>query len=228
MRSTSVVVSASALAFAFASAGSAHAALLGPTPYLSFADSPFSALALPTFHLENFEDGALNTPGVVASGGIVVAPGSFTDSVDADDGVIDGSGSAGSSFYSQNLLSSFRFTFDAGALGGLPTHAGLVWTDVGITTSTTGVGDVTFEAFDAGGISLGLVGPITLGDGTALSQTAEDRFFGATNPAGISAIEIRMGNSTDWEIDHLQYGLPTPGTAALLAAAGLAGLRRRR
>ena len=38
---------------------------LGPTPYLSQADSPFDLSELgTTFFLEDFEDGELNTPGI--------------------------------------------------------------------------------------------------------------------------------------------------------------------
>jgi len=49
--------------------------LLGPTPYLSFVDSPFNPLqtsgGFAYFHLETFEDGLLNTPGVSANTGSV-------------------------------------------------------------------------------------------------------------------------------------------------------------
>src|SRR5690242_6738717 len=47
----------------------ALATFLGPTPYLSRADSPFDLSGLgTTFFLEDFEDHALNTPGVSVSG----------------------------------------------------------------------------------------------------------------------------------------------------------------
>jgi hypothetical protein len=209
---------------------------LGPAPYLSFSSSPFNGISFSYFHLENFESGALSTPGVTVNPGtIVVAPGPQTDSVDSDDGVIDGSGAAGRSLYSGDSLALFRFTFSAAALGGLlPTHAGIVWTDIGTTTGTTGVGPVSFEAFDPLGVSLGLIGPFTLGDGTTFGGTAEDRFFGVIDSAGISAIEIRVSGSTDWEVDHLQYGaaseIPEPASW-ILAVTGLGTLpfiRRRR
>jgi hypothetical protein len=79
---------------------------------------------------------------------------------------------------------------------------------------------------------LGVLGPFQLGDGTDQGQTAEDRFFGAFNPEGISAIRIST-NSTDWEIDHLQYGaqsptpVPEPSTLTLLAL-GSVGMSRYR
>lgn len=159
-----------------------------------------------------------------------LAPGSFTDSVDSDDGVMDGSGLAGSSYFSNGATSTFEFVFDGASLGGLPTHAGLVWTDVGdVLAGSPGIGLVRFEAFDAVGVSLGDHGPFTLGDGSATGATAEDRFFGITHPAGISRITITMPDSVDWEVDHVQYGLiPAPGAAVLmLGTAGWCGRRRR-
>src|SRR4051812_2007450 len=165
-----------------AAVGNANAATyFGPTPYLSVADSPF--VVTPGFVLEDFEDGALNIPGVSASSGFVLPPGSITDSVDADDGVIDGSGTSGHS-YNQGTTAggslSLSFFFDAGVLGGLPRHVGLVWTD--------DLANVSFEAFDSGGSSLGSIGPFSLGDPFATGQTAEDRFFGVSNSTGISKV----------------------------------------
>lgn len=226
-----------AVALLAASASSpARADFLGPTPYLSFADSPFNGGAFGAFYLEDFEDGALNTPGATASAGwSVLGPGVFTDSVDADDGTIDGSGAAGHSFFSAGTQSSLTITFDAAALGGsLPTVAGIVWTDVGsVGSGTTGFGPVLFSATGPGGIPLGSIGPFTLGDGSAAGGTAEDRFFGVTSAAGISSITISMSNSVDWEVDHLQYGIrpvPEPGSLALVAIGGAAtlALARRR
>ena len=52
-----------------AAASTARSAFLGPSPYLSFADSPFNGGSFSYFHLEDFEDGSLNTPGVTASAG---------------------------------------------------------------------------------------------------------------------------------------------------------------
>jgi hypothetical protein len=235
--------------------------LLGPTPYLSFADSPFSgAASFSYFHLENFEDNAF-TPGWSANAGWVRAlPGPLTDSVDGDDGAIDGSGAGGSSFYSGNVASLLSITFDAGALGALPTHVGVVWTDVGLSSPNLGLADVSFEAFDGAGASLGVLGPFVLGDGSAVSATAEDRFFGVIFSGGISRIELVSAGtvpndivgfdgsgsllpalgSTDWEVDHLQYGraapvvaaVPEPSVTAIFAAGllgtlGLLRLRRR-
>src|SRR5262245_24436385 len=124
----------------------------GPTPYLSAANSPFAGGNFTYFYLENFEDGSLNTPGVTASGTwSVFGPGQVTDSVDADDGVIDGSGTGGHSYLSNFQNTSLTFTFNAGALGGhLPTDAGIVWTDVGQNNigDTIGSKPVNFSARD--------------------------------------------------------------------------------
>jgi WD40-like Beta Propeller Repeat len=181
----------------------------GPTPYLSFADSPFNAAGFKYFYLETFEDGAFNVPGATPSAGWVIGnPGAFTDSVDGDDGSINGSGAGGHSYYSGGTQTNLTIYFNAAALGGhLPTHAGIVWTDVGIVTSgTTGYGNVIFTARDANGVSLGTQVANNLGDGVGSAATAEDRFFGVVNAGGISSISISMANSKDWEVDHLQYG----------------------
>jgi hypothetical protein len=183
--------------------------MLGPSPYFSASDSPFAGLSFAYFHLENFEDGALNTPGVTANAGNVLSPGVQTDSVDADDGLINGSGSAGRSLFSGGQTQVFTFTFNAAVLGQLPTHVGVVWTDVGASTPVQGFGEVTFEAFNAADVSLGVVGPVSVGDGSPNGATAEDRFFGVVHAAGVRRINIRMAASTDWEIDHLQYGFAT-------------------
>jgi len=183
-------------------------AMLGPSPYLSFSNSPFNGTAFRYFHLETFEDGALNTPGVTASIGGLSGPGSSGDSVDADDGSVDGSGANGRSWYTQNASKYITFTFSAALLTNLPTHVGVVWTDVGAATPTLGYGDVIFEAYDAGGALIGTNGA-SVGDGTGYSATAEDRFFGARFTGGISRIRFGMPNSSDWEMDHLQYGVAT-------------------
>ena len=120
--------------------------------------------------------------------------------------------------------SVLRFDFDAAALGGLPTHAGLAWTDVGTLLvagpdSPPGVDAAVFEAFDANDQLVVTVGPTLLGDMSTFGGTAEDRFFGARHDPGIAWIRITMLNSEDFEIDHLQYGIrviPLPPAMVLL------------
>jgi hypothetical protein len=208
-----------------------EATVIGPSPYLSFADSPFSGADFQYFYLEDFEDGALNVPGVTASGGQIWDRGITNDSVDEDDGAIDGYGRA-LALWSGFGVAALTFSFDETTLGHLPTHVGIVWTDVGWTWPEfpLGYGNVQFEAYDAQGLSLGLSGPVLLGDGMFCGETAEDRFFGATHEGGISSFTISMPGqgspgSLNWEVDHLQYGyqsqsVPDPGsTFALLSLA---------
>lgn len=208
------------------------------SPYAQFSDSPFFGIGNgnPNFYLENFEDGLLNTPGVSPLGGFVAAgPSPSLDSVDGDDGVFDGNGNAGHSWYSGGVATSMSFSFDAGVLGQLPTHVGIVWTDVGLVPNAPeGFDSIVLRAFDTNGVSLGGILFDNLGDGNVGGGSAEDRFFGAIFAGGISKITITsLGGSGDWEVDHLQYGIqavPVPGAAWLLAPAllGLAGLRRKR
>ena len=189
----------------------------GPTPYLSFDDSPFESLAFDYFVLEDFEDGAFNVAGVTVNTGGISGPSNFTDSVDADDGVIDGVGRDGNSW--SVGIPVLTYTFDQNVLGAFPTHAGIVWTDAGFA----GVDEVTFEAFDGTGASLGTIGPSTVGVLPTSGQTAEDRFFGVFFAGGVSKIEIR-GSSTDWEVDHLQFGLVSavvPGPPTPIGGIGL-------
>lgn len=199
---------------------------LGPTPYLSRADSPFVAeINAGQVYLDDFECGFLNVPGVTPSDGTVIPPGfeGLIDSVDGDDGAIDGSGLGGHSLFTGSGATGITFTFNQTTLGAFPTQVGIVWTDGG--------GDATFEAFDALGMSLGTIGPVAIGDGSNSGTTAEDRFFGVTFAGGISAIKI-SNTGGGLEVDHLQYGLyqgavaqpcgvatptPTPTTVAATA-----------
>ena len=167
--------------------------LFGPSPYLQQSDSPFFAqIQLGTVLLETFEDGLFNIPGVIASAGAPFGPAGNTDSVDADDGSIDGSGNRGWSFFSGFGSAGINFTFT----GTLPTRAGIVWTDGG--------GAVTFQAFDQNGLSLGTFPNYTGGDSFG-GETAEDRFYGALNAGGLSRIFISNA-SGGIEVDHLQFG----------------------
>jgi Secretion system C-terminal sorting domain len=186
---------------------SAQAQLIGPTggsgangEYIQASDSPFFELDFSTgyFHLEDFED-EFDVPGVTAdNGGIVsvIFGSGFHDSVDADDGVVDGNGSAGDNWFYIGGATGVTWSFDETALNALPTHVGIVWTD--------GDGDITFEAFDAAGTSLGTVVGQHACCGNS-GATAEDRFYGMIEPGGISAIKL-SNSSGGLEMDHLQYG----------------------
>lgn len=193
------------LVFLCAATPASAQVLIGPTPYAQSSDSPFAVETFDYFHLEEFEDGQFNVPGVAASAGAVLAPAPLTDSVDADDGALDGTGQGGFSFHVTGS-SELVLTFDPNVLGALPTHAGVVWTDVGFSTPVDGVASVELEAFDAAGSSLGSTTPTLLGDGLVDGATAEDRFLGAKHAGGISRIALRTTGSQDWEVDHVQYG----------------------
>lgn len=222
---------AMAVALSLGATSVASADAFGPTAYLQASDSPFAGLSFSYFHLENFEDHVLNTPGATGvSGGVtslVFGPG-FHDSVDADDGAIDGSGLTGDSWF--NGGASTGFSFSAASLGGLlPTHVGLVWTDGPFGTA------VTFVAYGADDTTVVCSIP---GSGFAnnsfLGETAEDRFFGCSNAGGIARVTVTNALGGGIEVDHLQYGraaedrVPEPATLSLLALGGLGVLARRR
>lgn len=218
------------------------ATLYPPTQYKEFNDSPFSTLSFAQFYLETFEDGLLDTPGVNITNNLpggdpvgVVGPSPITDSVDGDDGSIDGFGINGHSFTSltNQAIGNYGLTisFLPQFLGGLPTYAGLVWTDGSQNRPTI------FEAFDAIGNSLGTIGPVDIGDNSFLGTTGEDRFFGIFNMGGISKMTIRDPLSVNnIEIDHLQYGVgvpndgnipQVPGPISVVGAATALGWSRK-
>lgn len=176
----------------FASSAAAQT-YFGPVPYLSAADLP-PGFFLGGHALEDFEDGSKDFA---------------LDSVDGDDGVIDGSGALGRSFFGYGAVT---ITFPAPV-----TAAGVVWTD------GPGGTPVTFEAFGAGGVSLGLIGPFNHADGGTSATTAEDRFYGVQYAAGITAIRLHsVSPNNSFELDHVQfstvgtsYCTPTPNSRGL-------------
>jgi hypothetical protein len=225
-------IAASAIAVISASA-SAGVYYDGGEAYLHGLDSPF-AWTDPSsqFYMEAFEDNHINSPGlsIVSTGGGIVGDWLFADSVDGDDGSVDGNGNGGNSYWVYNQAEvnpSVDIIFDAAEWGGdLPNHAGLVWTD-GTQGST-----YRFEAFDGSGAIITSFDIEGLGDSTHDGNTAEDRFIGISDIGGIASISLtRVDGAGGFEFDHVQYGfapIPTPGALALLACAGLFGTRRRR
>lgn len=203
---------------AAACAAASQAQFVGPTPYLQASDSPWAAVPFSWFQRDTFETGAQSVTGVTITGGAVLNPSSITDSVDADDGAVDGHGSAGHSWFNSGGSSGITFTFNSTVLGALPTHVGIVWTD--------GVGAATFEAWDQNGVSLGtLTG--SHADGVFTGTTAEDRFYGMVHAGGISKVKIK-GASGGLEVDHLQFGYAVPEPATLFGLSGALLLLRRR
>ncbi|MFM8469639.1 MAG: DUF11 domain-containing protein, partial [Limisphaerales bacterium] len=144
--------------------------------------------------------GAFNLAGVTASVGSVVGPSGITDSVDADDGVVDGNGNGGHSYFVTGT-NAVVFTFNPLVLGRLPTKVGIVLTD----GDPTGSG---IEAFDTNGVSLGVIGLFEIGDNSVSGETAEDRFLGVEFAGGISALRVYYA-SPGFELDHLQFDIPT-------------------
>jgi hypothetical protein len=201
---------------------------LGPTPYLSAADSPFDLSGLGTkFFLEDFEDLEANTPGIrewfagVGLGG----------SVDADDGVIDANGSQGRSATAGGGSCSAGtcgynviFQFNDMTFGKYPTRAGLV--------VTSGANDL--EIFVRVTDALGEVADLDISDHSYTSQSvADDLFFGVVSPVGITEIGVYHALRRPpfpqnlLKIDHLQYGVPEPSADLLLGVFTVVFLTNR-
>jgi hypothetical protein len=232
-----VIVGVLSLVLGMPLAANAVPTTFGPTHYSSFAaDSPFNSVPFSYFFLENFDDHLLNTPGVSVSPSTVVtaANDGFNGSIIDQVGLEGGCPAGGLSVPCDTLfgagLPGFTFTFDAGILGSLPTHAGVVWTD--------GAGTTSFQAFAADGLTvLCSVGPVAIADGSFNGTTADDNFFGCSDAGGISKIVI-SNTSGGIEVDDLQYGaatvsgpsVPEPSTLLLLGSGlfGLVAFARRR
>ncbi len=174
-----------------------------PQPYAKVADSAlFGVMSLDDqFYCETFEDGLVNTPALSLAGGTVRAPASDTDSVDGDDGAIDGLGSAGHSYRCESG-GTVSIAIAAAAFGGTyPERLAFAWTDgpAGSTltlTITTGAN----QAF------VRTVGP--LGDSSQAGTTAEDRLVAITASDGVKSVQIASSGNGPFEIDHVQYEDP--------------------
>ncbi|WP_189524748.1 PEP-CTERM sorting domain-containing protein [Methylophilus medardicus] len=213
-----VVAALFASSFTAAQAATSTAIFWGPSAYLSANDIPvgFYAGGSPQL-LDTLEDGSLDAS-LSANNGAVYGPTGIADSVDSDDGNIDGFGTAGRSWFSGTVT----FTFVGN--GPLPTAFGLVWTD--------GSGTITFSAQDANGQSLGSNAFNGIPDNTFGGTTGDDRFFGVQFAGGIKSITIGTGGGI--EVDHIQYGqmvssVPEPSLALMLSLGlmSLINLRRK-
>ena len=206
--------------------------IYGPTPYHRKADSPFYQGILDgSIYVEDFEDGALNTPGVSIRSGWPVRG---VRGVDEDDGAVDGRGENGGWQSGFDYLPEYgddyflEITFSPAGARGLPTYAGLAM--VGFIASNLNLTlyrhisayDTTGNSF-TGEVQISYaIQPVT----TPYFSTVDDKFIGFYHSGGISKIIVGIGI-----IDHLQYGwaIPEPGTITLsgLAAALLLTRRRR-
>jgi hypothetical protein len=197
IRITAVVSCLLACTAGSASAGANPPEYEGPVAYLSIADSPLGAPGLGLCY-EDFEDGTFDIPGATGNG-TIIGPGGFTDSVDGDDGDIDGSGADGRSYFAGNGTTGITIEFSPSRNEGLPRNVGIVWTDGGQAAP------VTFEAFDKDGQSIqkGAWGPFVHADVSNNGETAEDRYYGAFHPDGISKITI-SNTGGGIEVDHIQ------------------------
>jgi hypothetical protein len=196
-RTTAMIVCFLACMAGVATAGVNEPEYSGPTPYLSTEDSPLEVPGIGRCY-EDFEDGTLDIPGATGNG-TVVGPSGLIDSVDGDDGAIDGNGNGGHSYFSGDGASGISITFSPDRNEGLPRNVGIVWTDGGFGAA------VTFEAFDKDGNSIqkGVYGPFLHADLSNSGETAEDRYYDAFHGDGISKITIT--NTTGGiEVDHVQ------------------------
>lgn len=225
MKATLLAATATVALFVTGAARAATPTFYGPSAYVSQADAPFHASDFTNFYLENVEDDAINTLGLGVTGpGLCIA--GFDCFVGT--GLTDSIGNGGNGLLGRSIWTggSTTITFDANALGQLPTFAGLVWTD--------GLDPINFEAFDENGVSLGGVFNQHHADGSFAGTLADDRFYGVTYAGGISRLVIT--DSPGQEIDDVQYGfnathgVPEPGAWALMLTGllGVGGLLRRR
>lgn len=213
--------------------GAANAATttFGPSAYLQTGDTPAGFFCPECVGwIEDFELDGVPDPFITIDNGMALDPNSFsglmnsvTDSVDGDDGSVDGQGNGGWSWFADtnSIAISFANTVK---------NAGLVFTD-GDRVST----NIRLEAFDSGGNLLAAIDGGDLADDTFTGETAEDRFMGFNDTdAGIASIVLTMDGGSGIEIDHVHWqeacAIPEPSTSlmALFAVLGLIGLRKRR
>lgn len=211
-------------------AANAAAVSYGPTPYLQTGDTPagFFCDECPA-NIEDFEDNTLD-PFLSIDNGSILEPFTLsgmskpvTDSVDGDDGTVDGDGNGGHSWFTGSVR-ELTVTF-----GNAVTSAGLVFTDGDSLSS-----EITLEAFN-GPNSLGMINAGDLADEFFTGETEEDRFLGFKDFGGITSIKLTMDAGLGIEVDHIQWQecpecVPEPASLGmgLMGCLALLGLTRRR
>lgn len=204
-----------AFALALACAAPAHSA------YRSAAN------AVPGAIIEDFEDGLWNVPGMSISGGYLEeCPDRPCNSVDGDDGVIDGSGARGRSWTAGGPR--LEISFDASVLGAAPLWVGVVVTDIGARGRFDSAFQVDLFGHDGRPVS-SFTEWIFSGLAREPGDASEDRFYGAYLANGISAIALTNidPDSPDpgaWQIDHVQFSFVPEPAPALFMGWGLASL----
>jgi hypothetical protein len=196
---------------------------LEPTPYVRTEDSPFDLSGLgSTMFLDDFEDGTLDGP-MISPDTRVRGPGPLTDSVDADDGIVDGQGNGGHSLETTRYIVhptfpwTYRTFFDIifTDIDHRPNAFGIVWAD-GFIGST-----LRLTAFSHSGATIAECTYGSLMDGLNTGETAEDRFIGIVADqriARISGFSESVGfqpESERVELDHIQFGqqkIPEPSS----------------
>jgi hypothetical protein len=173
--------------------------LAEPVPYKSRADSPFSGLVFASYsHFEDWEDGLVNTPGVTPSS-TATGSGSLCDSIDGDDGIVDGKCDKAGGCNSGFAGGTISFTFDDVALGAFPTHVGIAWTDGNLGCNAV------FEAYDAADVLIGTKTAAAVGDAVNTGTVDEDRYFTVVHAAGVKRVVV-SSSAGGVEVDHLHYG----------------------
>jgi hypothetical protein len=195
---------------ALGSTVSAAPVLVTKDNYQSAGDSPFD-LAGGGFYLEDFEDGLVNTPGLSTGGN--GDPFFAVDIIGPPTGVsIDAGGNAARPHTSFSDLvgtdyANIEFSFDAAAIGGLPTQVGLVLTQADIVPD-----DIKLTVYDQ---SLAIAGEFS-------ASLAANKFLGVTFDQGIKTVILETDTPFPgqpfFQVDHVQYGavVPEPSAALLL------------
>ena len=198
------------LIMVLAGSTNAEVIVLGPTPYLSIDDSLFDLSGLgSTFFLDDLEDNRVSFG--LLTNGTITPPGLTTDSVDADDGAIDGFGNGGHSLESTSFtvhptspltfVTSYVFSFSG--LASSVNAFGFVWTDA------FEFSDLTISANNQHWNFPGSM------DATNAGTTLEDRFVGIISTSALNVVEVRCWSygllGDRCELDHIQFGIqPVP------------------
>jgi hypothetical protein len=216
--------------------GVSNAAIIGPIPYESIADSPFDMSGLgETFFVEDFSngvevvsfidsDGFTQDVGMLSSPGVTVSTGPWWSGdrhparLRVFSHFVDHAARAWSA--------DVTLTFDATALGALPQAVGFSFTSsVPYSIEFYGIHQRLIASLDVPSLP-----PVMLPDGGSSIAFQHNRFIGVVDSNGIAAISI--SSSTKWglTIDDLQYGryIPEPPSSLFAILGGVLLITCRR